>query len=77
MASATHYIPVSEKTVINSLIISVSLQPLSINLYVIKNSAMRKNTNMRCVICTASKTVRTACMYGSLGSNEQQIHTYT
>jgi hypothetical protein len=44
MANSTHYIAVSEKTVINSLITSVCLQPPSMNFYVIKNSAMRKNT---------------------------------
>jgi hypothetical protein len=47
MANATNYIPVSEKTVINYLITSVSLQPPSMNFYVIKNPVMRKNTNMR------------------------------
>jgi hypothetical protein len=46
MANATHYIPVSEKTVINSLITSVNLQPPSINFYVINNSVMCKHTNM-------------------------------
>jgi hypothetical protein len=50
MANATHYIPVSEKTVINSLITSVSLQPPSMNFCVTKNSVKRKNTNMRCGI---------------------------
>jgi hypothetical protein len=55
MASATHYIPVSEKTVINSLITSINLQPPSMNFYVIKNSVMRKNTNMRCEIALQVK----------------------
>jgi hypothetical protein len=47
MANATHYIPVSEKTVVNSLITSVSRQPPSMNFYVINNSVMCKHTNMR------------------------------
>jgi hypothetical protein len=45
MANATHYIPVSVNTVINSLITPVSLQLPSMNFYVIKSSVMRKNTN--------------------------------
>jgi hypothetical protein len=48
MANATHYVPVSEKRVLNSLIASVSLQPPLMNFYVIKNSVMRKNTNTGC-----------------------------
>jgi hypothetical protein len=55
MASATHYIPVSEKTVINSLITSVNLQPPSMNFYVINNSVMCENTNMRCGIALQVK----------------------
>jgi hypothetical protein len=52
MVNATHYIPVSEKTVINFLITSVSLQPPSKNL---KNPVMGKNTNMRCGIALQVK----------------------
>jgi hypothetical protein len=48
MANSTHYIAVSEKTVINSLITSICLQPPLMNFYVIENSIMRKNTNTRC-----------------------------
>jgi hypothetical protein len=48
MANSTHYIPVSEKTVINSLITSVNLQPPTMNFHVVKNSVMCKNSNMRC-----------------------------
>jgi hypothetical protein len=48
IASAELYIPVSEKTLINSLITSVSLQPPSMNFCVIKNSVMCKHNNMRC-----------------------------
>jgi hypothetical protein len=55
MTNSTHYIPVSEKTVIDSLITSISLQPTSMIFYVIKNSVMQKNTEMW--NCTASKTV--------------------
>jgi hypothetical protein len=57
MANATHYIPVSEKTVIHSLITSVSLQPPSMNFCVIKNSVMCKHTNirMRCEIALQVK----------------------
>jgi hypothetical protein len=55
MANATHYIPVSEKTVINSLITSASLQPPAMNFCVIKNSVMCKHTNMRCGIALQVK----------------------
>jgi hypothetical protein len=55
MANATHYIPISEKTVIHSLITSVRLQPPSMNFYAIQNSVMHKNTNMRCGIALQVK----------------------
>jgi hypothetical protein len=64
----------SEKTVINSVITSVSLQPPSMNFCVIKSFVMRKNTNTSCRIALQVKLYE---LYGSLGSNEQQIHTYT
>jgi hypothetical protein len=46
--------------VINSLITSVK----SADKELIKNSVMRKNTNMSMWNCTASKTVQTTCMAG-------------
>jgi hypothetical protein len=55
MVNSTHYIPVSEKTVTNSLITSVSLQPPSMNFCVIKNPVMRTNTNMKCGIALQGK----------------------
>jgi hypothetical protein len=55
MANATHYIPVSEKTVINSVMTSVSLPPPSMNFYVINNSVMCKHSTMRCGIALQGK----------------------
>jgi hypothetical protein len=55
MANATHFIPVSEEIVINSLVTSVSLQPPSMNFYVIKNSVMCRNTIIRCGIALQVK----------------------